>query len=164
MIKTRISRSKYLKVSEGFIVDTEGNKLGNMIGGFIKKIEITTVKGADVTLEVIQLQIAYEDESYQINLPLDTTGRGFMLMIPNIDYRNIIEIHTAKNEAGYSYIWATQDGKTIKNFWTNEDPKDKPQWEKTEYGKWDKSKELAYLKNITNRYSQDLDNYLSFIN
>lgn len=161
MIQTRISRSKYLKISDGFIVDTEGNKLGNMIGGFLKKIEITTVKGADVSLEVIQLQIAYENESYQINLPVDTTGRGFMLMIPNIDYTKIIEIHTAKNKDGYSYIWATQDGKSVKNYWTVDNPKDKPEWERNQFGKWDKSKEILYLKKVTARYSQDLDNYIT---
>lgn len=159
MISTRQSRSKYLKVSGGFITDTEGNQLGNMIGGYLSKIEIATVNAAGNTLEVIQIQMTYENESYQLNLPTDTTGRGFMLMIPNIDYRQLIEIHTAKNTAGYSYIWATQNGKTIPNFWTKDEPKDKPEWELIN-GKFNKTKELNYLKNVTARLAVDLDNYL----
>jgi hypothetical protein len=161
MIGQRQSNSKYLKIADGHICDTKNTNLGNYIGGYIKKLEFKTVTTDTTTIELLEITISWEQEVYQLNLPLDTTGRGLMLCLPNIDYTKALEINCAKNEAGYSYIWVSQNGKNVTNYWTKENPKNKPEWSLRPDGKYDKTKEIQYLKTITQSIAQEIDKFVN---
>jgi hypothetical protein len=155
MIGTKTQQSRFLKISEGHICDYKNNKLGNYVGGYLKDIKFKNVTNEASAMEVIEITLSYQDDTYSINIPKDTIGRGFMLCLPNIDLSQIIEINAALNKEGFTYIWINQNGKTVPPYWTRENPRDKPSWE-LKHGKYDKSAELDYLKACTLKISQKI--------
>jgi hypothetical protein len=143
---TRPNNNVFLTIKEGFYYQ-DGNQFGNYITGYISSIQIKDKVTQDQKpYKTIDLILTYETIKYYVSLPLESLGRTFMLVAPNIDYDSLVSLNLSVKDGKYTNIWIEQHDKTVKGAWSKENPGDKPEWVQVANG-YDKTAELRFLQN-----------------
>jgi hypothetical protein len=141
---------------------TRVNKLGRTIhalhfdtlGIFITNVTVNVHESYGYQLRI---RGVLGDEEYLLTLGMSGIGASVAKQLPKVDFSKMatIEVYLNKNteRTGVSIKQldpATGKLEWVGNYWTKEDPKDIPAWEKVMVKgveQWDNSKEVLFLKN-----------------
>jgi len=161
------SQTTFLSIVNGKICrkvtkDTEGavertNKNGVLIyelqwTSLIGIIESISIRQSEEYGDQWEIMIRDVTDTYKLQLPI--SGRvtnGLMFRLPNIDLSSEVELNTFINKEGKPVLLVKQNGVTVKQAYTKDNPNGLPQLESIVFkGKeqWDDTKQQAFIKNM----------------
>lgn len=142
------------------------------LSGVIKRIKLSANEWAGQILENVEIVIQDIDETYSIQLDLNSRyAQSFFARLPNIDLDKRVILSPAKYQKDGKDIiglFVKQDGESVKSFYTKDEPNGMPQLIPVQVngkpfikdGKqvWDSSEREAFIKAGFQKYSDLLEN------